>query len=78
VPIKKIMDQLGLHFVDDLGPFRHVLTTSYFILNGHFYEYTDGVSMDSPLSLVITNVYMEDYMKAVLELASQKHHSWFC
>jgi hypothetical protein len=37
MPIRETMDLLGRHFEEDvLGPFRHVLTTSYFSLNGQF------------------------------------------
>jgi hypothetical protein len=56
VPIRETMDLLGRHFEDDvLGPFRHVLTTSYFTFNGQFYVQADGVAMGSPLSPVIAN-----------------------
>jgi hypothetical protein len=62
------MDLLGHNFKEDvLGLFRHVLTTSYFTFNGQFYGQTDGVVMDSPLSPVIANFFMEDYEKAELE-----------
>jgi retron-type reverse transcriptase len=61
VPIRETMDLLRRHFEKDvLALFRHFLTTSYLTFNGQFYEQTDGVSMGSPLSLLITNFYMED------------------
>jgi hypothetical protein len=63
------MDLLGRHSAEVLGPFHHVLTTSYVTFNGQFYWQTDGVAMGSPLSPVIANFYMEDYEKAVLESA---------
>jgi hypothetical protein len=62
VPKRGTMDLLGRHFEEDvLGIFCHVLTTSYFTFNGQFYGQTDGVTMGSPLSLVIANFYIVDY-----------------
>jgi retron-type reverse transcriptase len=73
VPIRKTMDMLGRHFEEEvLDLFRHVLTTSYFTFNGQFYGQRDGVAMGSPLSPVIANFYMEDYVKAALESAPLK------
>jgi hypothetical protein len=64
------MNLLGRHFEEVvLGPFRFVLTNSYFTFNGQFYGQTDGVAMGSPLSPAIANFYMEDYEKAALESA---------
>jgi hypothetical protein len=38
VPIKQTMDLLGDHFQEGvLGPFRYILTTSYFTFNGLTY-----------------------------------------
>jgi retron-type reverse transcriptase len=79
VPIKDIMDLLGLHFEENiLLLFRHVLTTSYFSLNGQFYEQIDGVAMGSPLSSVIANFYMEDFEERVHDSAPHKPICWFC
>jgi hypothetical protein len=44
VPIKQTMDLLGRHFKEDVGLFRHVLTTSYFTFNGQIYGQT-GVAI---------------------------------
>jgi hypothetical protein len=69
VPIKETMDLLGHHFKEYiLELFHHVLTTSDFTFNGHFYRQTDGVAIVSLLSQVIANFYMEDYKKVVLKL----------
>jgi hypothetical protein len=62
VPIKETMDLLGRYSEEDvLRPFPHVLTTSYFSFNGQFYEQIDGVATGSPLFMVNTNFYMEDF-----------------
>jgi hypothetical protein len=66
--IKETMDLLGYHFEEGiLGFLCHVLTTSYFTFNGQFYGQTDDVAMDSPLSPIIGNFYMEDNEKGALE-----------
>ncbi|PNF15534.1 hypothetical protein B7P43_G16534 [Cryptotermes secundus] len=78
VPIKDTMGLLGRHFEENiLRLFRHVLTTSYFTFNGQFYEQTDGVAMGSPLSPVISNLYMEDFEERALDLAPHKPRCWF-
>jgi hypothetical protein len=53
------------------------MITSYFTFNGQLYGQTDGVAMDSPLSPVIANFYIEDYEKAALESAPLKPRCWF-
>jgi hypothetical protein len=56
VPIKETMDLLGCHFEEDiLGLFCHVLTTSYFTLNGQYYGQMDYVAMGSLLPPVTAN-----------------------
>jgi hypothetical protein len=53
-PIEKALRLLSRHFLEAiLRLFRHVLTSSFFSFNGHFYEQTDGVGIGSPLSPVI-------------------------
>jgi retron-type reverse transcriptase len=58
--------------------FRHVLTTSYFSINGQFYEQIYGVAIGSPLSPVTANLNMEDFEEKTLDLAPHKPHCWFC
>jgi retron-type reverse transcriptase len=78
VPLKCTMDLLGRHFTEDiLRLFRHVLTTSYFSINGQFYEQIDGVAMGSPLSPVIANFYMEDFEERAHNSAPHKSLCWF-
>jgi hypothetical protein len=73
VPIADSLDLLSHHFEDDvLALFKHVLTSTHFCFDGQFYEQTDGVAMDSPLSPVIMNFFMEDFEKTALEQAAHK------
>ena len=68
VLIADSFELLSHHFEDDvLALFKHILTSTYFCFEGQFYEQTDGVAMDSPLSSVIANFFMEDFEKKVLE-----------
>jgi hypothetical protein len=57
--------------------FHHVLTSSYFHFSDQFYEQTDGVSMGSPLSLVIAIFFMEDFGKVALRRVAFKPTCWF-
>jgi hypothetical protein len=76
VPVKEIMHLIGRHFEEILRHFRYVLTTTpYFSFNGQFYGKIDGVVMGSPLSSVIANLYMQDFVKVALDSA---HQNPFC
>ena len=57
--------------------FRYVLTSSYFLYNGDFYEQTDGVAMGSPLSPVIANFFMEDFEEHALNSAPLRPKCFF-
>jgi hypothetical protein len=73
VPITDTIEFLSHHFEDDvLALFKHVLTSTYFWFEGQFYEQADGVTMGSPLSLVIANFFMEDFEKKAIKLATHK------
>jgi len=67
VPVEELLTLLSQHYNDDiLALYKHVLTSTYFCVDGQFYEQTDGVAMGYPLSPVIANFYMEDFeMKAI-------------
>jgi retron-type reverse transcriptase len=78
VPITDTLQFLGQHFEEDLLMlFRHVLTSTYFCFEGKFFEQTDGVAMDSPLSPVVVNFFMEDFEKRAIEQATNKPACWF-
>jgi retron-type reverse transcriptase len=53
------------------------LTSTYFYIDGQFYEQTDGVAMGSPLSPVITNFYIEGFERKVIEKATYKPACWY-
>ena len=64
VPVEETLILLRQHFKDDvLALYKHVLTSTYFCVDGQLYEQTDGVAMGSPLSPVIANFYMEEFEK---------------
>jgi hypothetical protein len=54
-----------------------VLTSTYFLYNGSFYEQKDGVTMGSPLALVIANFYMENFEKQAISSAAKKPTRWY-
>jgi hypothetical protein len=71
------LELLNHHFEDDvLALFKHVLTSTYFCFDGHFYEQTDGVAMGSPLSLVMANFFMEYFEKKAIEQVTHKPICW--
>ncbi|PSN48481.1 hypothetical protein C0J52_11724 [Blattella germanica] len=62
VPLKETLDLLRPHFDDNvISLFHHVLTSTYFLYNGAYYEQTDGVAMGSPLSPAVANFYMQEF-----------------
>ena len=78
VPVADSLSLLSQHFEDSiLALFRHVLTSTYFCYDGQVYEQTDGIAMDSPLSPVIANFFMEDFEKKAIELATHKPTCWY-
>jgi hypothetical protein len=59
VPLNDTLQLLEQHFerrMIDL--FRQVLTSTYFLFEGKFYEQTDDVAMGSPPASVMANFYM--------------------
>jgi hypothetical protein len=73
VPVEDSLSLLGHHFTDDiLALFKLVLTSTYFCVNGQYYEQTDGVAMGSPLSPVMANFFMEEFEKNALNQATLK------
>ena len=71
------LELLSHHFEDDvLALFKHILTSTYFCFEGHFYEQTDAVAIGSPLSSLIANFFMEDFEKKVLEQVTYKPVYW--
>jgi len=78
VPVEEPLTLLSQHFNDDiLALYKHVLTSTYFSVDGQFYEQTDGVAMGSPLSPVIANFYMEDFEMKAIKKATHKPTCWY-
>jgi hypothetical protein len=78
VPATDTLQLLGQHFEEDLlALFRDVLTSTYFCFKGQFYEQTDRVEMESPLSPAVANFFMEDFEKRAIEHATYKPTCWF-
>jgi hypothetical protein len=77
VPLEDNLQLLQQHFHDQtISLFKQVLTTTYFLYDGAFYEQTDGVAMGSPLAPVIANYYMEHFEQA-MSTASRKPTHWY-
>jgi len=51
---------------------RQVLTTTYFLYDGTFYNWSDGVAMRSPLAPVTANFYMEYFEQWALSSSKKK------
>ncbi|XP_071440817.1 uncharacterized protein [Hetaerina americana] len=78
VPIKDTLLLLQARFDEKtVDLFRHVLTSTYFLYNGKFYEQVEGVPMGSPLSPAIANFYMEDFEERALRTAPLKSKYFF-
>jgi hypothetical protein len=62
VPLEDTLLLLQQHFHDQtISLFKQVLTTTYIIYDGAFYDQNDGVAIGSPLAPVIANYYMEHF-----------------
>jgi len=76
--VEESLTLLSQHFNDDiLALYKHVITSTYFCLDGQFYEQTEGVSMGSPLSPVIANFYMENFEMRAIKKATHKPACWY-
>jgi hypothetical protein len=64
VPVEESLTLLTQNINNEiLALYKHVLTSTYFCIEGQFYNQMDGVAMGSPLSPVIANFYMEDFKR---------------
>jgi hypothetical protein len=78
VPVDDSLSLLSHHFTDDiLALLKLVLTSTYFRVNGQYFEQTDGVAMGSPLSPVIANFFMEEFKKRAFNQATLKPTCWY-
>ena len=59
-----------------VGLLKKCLTTTYFQLEGTFYEQTEGAAMWSPLSTVIANLFMEFFEDLAINTSSVQPSLW--
>ena len=52
------------------------LKSTYFSYGGNFYEQKDGAALGSPISAVVTNLYMEFFEELALETAPTRPRLW--
>ena len=52
------------------------LRSTYFCYGGEFYEQREGAAMGSPVSAVVTNLYMEFFEELALKAAPSKPRLW--
>jgi hypothetical protein len=78
VPLEDTLLLLKQHFHDQIiGLLKQVLTTTYFMYDGAFYDKNDGVAMGSPLAPVIANYYMEHFEQQALSRAPRIPTQWY-
>ena len=53
-----------------------VLRSTYFQYNGSIYEQLEGEAMGSPVSAVITNLYMESFEQQAINTSAYKPRNW--
>ena len=53
------------------------LKSTYFKHGEQFFEQKDGMAMDSPLSPVVANIFMEDFEQTALSTSNLKPKIWF-
>ena len=78
VPVDDSLSLLSRHFTEEiLALFRLVLTSTYVCFNGQYFEQTDGVAMDSPMSPVFAKFFMEDFEERALNQATHMPTCWY-
>jgi hypothetical protein len=76
VPIVESLNLLSQHFCEDiLALFRHVLTSTYFLLVGN--STSQQMAMGSPRCPFITNFFMEDFEEMAMGQATHELLYWF-
>jgi hypothetical protein len=73
-------DQKKIHFNLKTEVIMEILEacmrTTYFQVDNKFYEQKDGMAMESPLSLLVSNIFMETFGQLALTTAQQKPKMW--
>ena len=62
------------HILELLGFCLH---NTYFSFQNRFYEQVEGVAMESPVSPIVANLYMEHFEREVLRSASLPPRFWY-
>ena len=52
------------------------LTSTYFIFQGRYFEQQEGAAMGSPISPIVTNLYMENFANKAINSAPQLPLFW--
>ena len=77
IPIKEVLEIIGNLVNPHIANLiRIFLKSTFFTYQGQFYEKTEGTTMGSSLSHVITNLFMEHFEIQVLETSYLKPHCW--
>jgi hypothetical protein len=78
VPLEDTLQVLSQHLhKQTLNLIRNVLTTTYFLYDGSFYDQKGGVAMGSPLAPVVANLYMEHFEHQALSSAIKTPTRWY-
>jgi hypothetical protein len=78
VPLEDTLQLLQQYFHNQtICLFKQVLTTTYFLYDGAFYNHTDGVAMGSSLTPVIANYYMEHFKQQAISAVSRRPTHWY-
>jgi hypothetical protein len=78
VPLDDTLQLLSRQFhKQTVDLIRHMLTTTYFHLDGSFYHQINGVAVGSPLTPVVANCYVEHFEQQAVSSAIKKPAWWF-
>jgi hypothetical protein len=78
VLLEEMMQLLSQHLDEQMVCLiRHVLTTTYFLYNGSFYDQKDGATVGSPLALVVANFYVEHFEQRAVSSSTRKPTWWY-
>ena len=73
----KWRDRTSLTLDSILRLLEFVLSTTYFVYDGKFYQQNFGCAMGSPVSPIIANLFMEDYEEWALDDETLAPRIWF-
>jgi hypothetical protein len=77
VPLDDTIQLLSAKFnKQTVDLFKHVLTNTYFLYDGNFYDQKGGVALGLPPAAVIANFYMEYFQQKSISTAIKKPARW--